>query len=58
MKDCEMVNKNLCTGCTGLAENDWIGKEQCKEYQRLKKMNGFDMCKKIIGGISQCQTKR
>ena len=54
MKQCEMVQKNLCLGCTGLAEDDWIGKEQCKEYQRLSKMSDLDVCKKIIEGI---QTK-
>lgn len=58
MKECEMIQKNLCLGCTGLAEDDWIGKEQCKTYQELSKISGLDMCKKIIGGISQCQTKK
>ena len=52
MKECEMIQKNLCLGCTGLAEDDWIGKEQCKTYQELSKISGLDMCKKIIGGIS------
>jgi len=34
MKNCELVNLNLCTGCTGLAEKDWIGKEKCSYYQK------------------------
>ena len=35
-KCCEMVELNLCTGCVGLAEEDWAGKEQCKYYQELR----------------------
>ena len=33
---CEMVELNLCTGCVGLAEKDWIGKEHCKYYKEIK----------------------
>ena len=35
-KSCEMVELNLCTGCVGLAEPDWIGKEQCPYYKKIK----------------------
>ena len=51
MKSCEFVEKGLCLGCTGLAEKDWIGPEQCKEYQKLKNTKGIDLCKNIIEGI-------
>ncbi len=34
--NCEMIEYNLCLGCTGLAEKDWIGKYKCKEYNKLK----------------------
>ena len=36
MNNCEMVEKGLCTGCVGLAEKDWIGKEKCNTYKELK----------------------
>lgn len=50
MNNCEMVEKGLCTGCVGLAESDWIGKEKCETYVYLKNTKGIDLCKKIIGG--------
>jgi hypothetical protein len=48
MKDCELISKNLCTGCTGLGEKDWIGKEKCSTYQKYSK-NGLQLCKEILG---------
>ena len=36
MPSCEMVEKGLCVGCTGLAEKDWNGKENCEMYKKLK----------------------
>ena len=33
---CEMVSLNLCTGCVGLGEKDWIGKYQCAYYKKIK----------------------
>lgn len=35
---CEMVEKGLCLGCTGLAEKDWAGKYKCSHYYLLKSM--------------------
>lgn len=35
-KSCEMIELNLCTGCVGLAEKDWIGKENCQYYKEIK----------------------
>ena len=32
---CEMVEKNLCLGCVGLAEKDWAGKYKCPIYKQL-----------------------
>ena len=32
---CEMVEKNLCLGCVGLAEKDWAGKHNCPIYKQL-----------------------
>lgn len=51
LKDCEVINKNLCTGCTGLGEQDWIGKEACPTYKKYKNKSGLDICKEIIEGI-------
>ena len=36
--DCEMVEKGLCLGCVGLAEDDWCGKYKCSQYYLLKSM--------------------
>jgi len=33
--DCEMVKNNLCSGCVGLAEQNWIGKYKCSYYWEL-----------------------
>lgn len=46
INDCEMVEKNLCLGCVGLAENNWSGKYKCKNYQQLRQkkegsINGY-----------------
>ena len=54
LKDCEVINKNLCTGCTGVGEQDWIGKEACPTYKKYKNKSGLDICKEIIEVI---QTK-
>lgn len=35
---CEMIEKGLCLGCTGLAEKDWVGKYKCSNYYMLKSM--------------------
>lgn len=48
MKGCELVNKNLCTGCVGLGEKDWIGKETCPTYKKYNK-SGLEICKEILG---------
>ena len=32
---CEMVEKNLCLGCVGLSEKDWVGKYNCPIYKQL-----------------------
>lgn len=53
MNNCEMIEKGLCTGCVGLAERDWIGKEKCEIYKDLKKIKGIDLCKEILRGISK-----
>ena len=34
MKECIVFKKNLCLGCTGLAEKDWAGAEKCPFYQK------------------------
>ncbi len=49
MKECEMIKRNLCTGCTGLAEKDWCGPEQCETYKNLKNKSGIELCKAILG---------
>lgn len=49
MKECEMIKRNLCTGCTGLAEKDWCGPEQCETYKKYKNKSGLDICKEILG---------
>lgn len=33
--NCEMIEKNLCLGCVGLAEKDWVGKYNCPIYKQL-----------------------
>lgn len=38
-ENCEVMLKGKCAGCVGLAEKDWIGKEQCKEYKKWRKAN-------------------
>lgn len=48
MKDCELINKNLCTGCVGLGEMDWMGKEVCPTYKKYNKP-GLEICKGILG---------
>lgn len=35
--NCEMLSNNLCLGCVGLYERDFIGKYKCKNYQELKR---------------------
>lgn len=50
LNNCEMIEKGLCTGCVGLAENDWIGKEKCEIYRKLNNTKGIDLCKRILGG--------
>lgn len=52
LNNCEMIEEGLCTGCVGLAENDWIGKERCEIYRELKNIKGIDLCKGILGGKS------
>lgn len=41
MNNCEMIELNLCLGCTGLAEKDWQGKYKCKYYQQLKQSEEY-----------------
>jgi len=53
MKECEVFNKKLCLGCTGLAEKDWCGAEQCEIYQKYHSITGIELCKKIIDGIQE-----
>lgn len=57
MKDCSVFRKGLCTGCSGLAEKDWCGPEQCDIYKKLNNMSGLELCKHILGGDKQCQMK-
>lgn len=49
MKECEVFKRNLCSGCTGLAEKDWCGPEQCEIYNKYKNKTGLDLCKEILG---------
>jgi len=35
--DCEMIRLNLCMGCVGLAEKNWVGKQQCEYYKEILK---------------------
>ena len=44
--DCELIHFNLCLGCTGLAEKDWVGKYQCEHYKKWKKRLDFNNQKK------------
>lgn len=53
MNNCEMVEKGLCTGCVGLAEKDWVGKERCNTYKELRNIKGIDLCRKILGRINK-----
>lgn len=47
---CELIEKNLCHGCTrSLGEKDWCGSEQCETYQKYKNKSGLDICKEILG---------
>lgn len=48
LEECSVFNKGLCLGCTGLAEWQWIGPEQCDIYRRHKNTSNFEICKKII----------
>lgn len=57
MKQCSVFNKGLCLGCTGLAEKDWIGPEQCSRYKKLNNTSGLEICKKILKGDNQCQMR-
>ena len=41
-QSCEMVEKNLCLGCVGLAEEDWQGKYKCNYYKELKRRTEDD----------------
>jgi len=50
MKQCNVFNKGLCTGCVGLAEADWIGPERCSTYKQLSNISGLDLCKSILEG--------
>ena len=36
MKECIVFKKNLCLGCTGLAERDWVGADNCEIYKKYK----------------------
>lgn len=51
MKECKIFKNGLCLGCTGLAEQNWIGAEQCEIYK--KNCNGLELCKKILEGEQQ-----
>lgn len=54
MKDCGIFKEGMCTGCVGLAEKDWIGKEACPIYQKYKNIrSNFDIAKEIIEGIQE-----
>lgn len=48
MKECSVFKRGLCTGCTGLAEKDWIGAQQCEIYKKYNNMSGLELCKKIL----------
>lgn len=50
MKECSVFSRGLCTGCTGLAEKDWCGAEQCETYKKYRKINGLELCKSILKG--------
>ena len=43
MKFCVVLNKGLCTGCTGLAEKDWCGPFKCPEYIKYVKEKQKDV---------------
>lgn len=49
MKECIVFKKNLCLGCTGLAEKDWQGAEKCpfykKKQQEIKNESLWDIRK-------------
>jgi hypothetical protein len=53
MKQCEVFSKGQCLGCTGLAEAEWIGPEQCGTYKKLSGMSGLELCKRILKGEQQ-----
>lgn len=50
MKECSVFKRGLCIGCVGLAELDWGGPESCSTYQKLKNINGLEICKNILEG--------
>lgn len=50
MINCEMLEKGLCIGCVGLAEQDWCGPEECEIYKELKNTKGIEICKKFLKG--------
>lgn len=47
--ECKFLKKGLCTGCVGLAEDDWIGPQYCETYKKLLNPKGLEQCKKILG---------
>lgn len=53
MKQCSVFNKGLCLGCTGLAEQEWTGAEQCSIYKKLNNATGVDLCRRILKGEQQ-----
>ena len=53
MKECSVFRKKLCLGCVGLAEQDWIGPEQCEIYKKLKNTSGLEIYRRILKGEQQ-----
>ena len=53
MKECKVFKNGMCLGCVGLAEKDWIGPEQCEIFKKYNKVNGLELCKKILKGEQQ-----
>ena len=48
-KNVKFLIKDYVVGCTGLAEKDWIGAEQCSHYKKLEGKDGLKVCKEILG---------
>lgn len=46
----ELIKKELCLGCVGLAEKDWVGAKQCNTYKEFNNISGLDLCKRILRG--------